>query len=63
VKFDGKDGPITGPNVHPASISSVRRVNEHTLETTDKFNGKVRDTQQIGLSFDLNVHRAQDAPM
>jgi len=28
-------------------------VNEHTLEMTDKFDGKIRDTQQIKLSSDL----------
>ena len=52
VRFDGKDYPTLGPNVPPGFAFSVRRVNEHTLEMTDKFNGKIRDTQQIKLSSD-----------
>ena len=62
VKFDGKDYPNLGPNVVPGSASSVRRVNERTLEMTDKIHGKVMDAQQIELSSDLKtltmtVHR------
>jgi hypothetical protein len=55
VKFDGKDYPNLGPNVAPGSASSVRRVNEQTLEMTDKINGKVMDDQQIELSSDLKT--------
>jgi hypothetical protein len=55
VKFDGKDYPTLGANVPPGFTSSVHPVNEHTLEMTDKFNGKIRDTQQIKLSSDLKV--------
>ena len=41
VKFDGKD---------------YRRVNEHTLDFTDKkANGEIRDTQQLQLSSDLKT--------
>jgi hypothetical protein len=32
--------------------ASAQRVNEHTVEVTDKISGKVRDTQQISLSAD-----------
>jgi hypothetical protein len=52
VKFDGKDYPNAGPNVRAGSASAARRVNEDTLEMTDKFNGKIRDTRQIKLSAD-----------
>lgn len=55
VKFDGKDYPNLGPNVVPGSASSVRRVNERTLEVTDKIDGKVMDAQQIELSSDLKT--------
>ena len=55
VKFDGKDYPNLGPNVAPGSASSVRRVNERTLEITDKIAGKVMDAQQIELSSDLKT--------
>ena len=44
-----------GPNVPPGLVSSLRRVNEHTLEMTDKFNGKITDTRQIDLSSDLKT--------
>jgi len=52
VKFDGKDYPNMGANVRPGSTSSVRRVNEHTLEMTGKTNGKVGTTREIELSSD-----------
>jgi hypothetical protein len=55
VKFDGKDYPNVGPNAAPGSASSVRRVNQHTLEMADKINGKMMDTQQIHLSSDLKT--------
>jgi hypothetical protein len=55
VKLDGQDYPIAGPNVPQGVTSSIRRVNERTLEMTDKFNGKARDSQQIQISSDLKV--------
>ena len=48
VKLDGKDYP----HQRPGSFSSIRRVDEHTLEMTDKLDGKVVDTQEIRLSPD-----------
>jgi hypothetical protein len=48
VKLDGKDYP----HQRPGSFSSVRRVDEHTLEMTDKVDGKVVDTQEIKVSPD-----------
>ena len=52
VKFDGKDYPNVGANVRPGSTSSVRRVDEHTLEMTGKTNGKAGVTREIELSSD-----------
>jgi hypothetical protein len=52
VKFDGKDYPHEGPNADAGSTSSIRRINDHTLEMTDKSGGKVRSTEQIELSGD-----------
>jgi hypothetical protein len=52
VKFDGKDYPNEGPSADPGSSSSIRRVDEHTLEMTDKAGGKVIDTREITLSPD-----------
>jgi hypothetical protein len=52
MKFDGKDYPIEGAEVAQGSVSSGRRVNDHTLEITDKVNGKTTDTERITLSPD-----------
>jgi hypothetical protein len=58
VKLDGHDYP---QGAH--SSSSIRRVDEHTLEMTDKQDGKVSDTREIKLSADgkrltMTVHAA-----
>lgn len=55
IKFDGSDYPDIGPNVVPGSTSSGRRVNELSLEITDKINGKATDTRKIELSQDLRT--------
>ena len=55
MKFDGKDYPVQGDEVAPGSASSGQRVNDHTLEITDKINGRTTDTQRITLSPDLNT--------
>lgn len=55
IKFDGKDYPDTGPNAVPGSTSSGRRVNERSLEITDKTKGKVIATRKIELSQDLRT--------
>ena len=52
VKFDGKDYPNEGPNVASGSVSSGRRVNERTLQLTDKVKGKTVGTEEIELSPD-----------
>ena len=35
-----------------ASASTARRVNEGTLEMTDKFNGRITNTREVQLSGD-----------
>jgi hypothetical protein len=55
IRFDGKDYPAVGPDVRPGFASSGRRVNERTLEMTDRIKGKVMDTRQIELSPDLKT--------
>jgi hypothetical protein len=52
VKLDGKDYPNQGRNADPDSSSSIRRVDEHTLEMTDKVGGKVIDKREIRVSPD-----------
>jgi len=49
-KFDGKDYPVTGdPN---SDTRSYTKVNERTLTTANKKNGKVTVTGQIIVSAD-----------
>ena len=65
MKFDGKDYPNVGPNVAAGSASSVRRVNQNTLEMTDKTNGKIADTradQAFFRSQDLDGNRTHSRP-
>jgi hypothetical protein len=55
LKFDGKDYPVEGGNVAEGSTSSARRVDDRTLEITDKVNGKVMRTERRELSPDLKT--------
>ncbi len=55
MRFDGKDYPDAGPDVPAGTVSSGRRVNDSTLEMTDKIQGKVVTTRQIKLSADLKT--------
>ena len=49
-KFDGKDYALTGDP--SADMRSYKRVNEHTLEITNKKEGKVVTTGKIVVSAD-----------
>lgn len=55
IRFDGKDYPDFGPNVTIGTTSSGRRVDERTLEITDKLQGKITGTRKIELSKDLQT--------
>jgi hypothetical protein len=55
IKFDGKDYAVIGPDVPPGSASSGRRVNERSLQITNKFQGKITDTREIEVSIDLKT--------
>src|SRR6185312_5311594 len=46
LKFDGKDYPVEGPGAGPGVTSSARRVDERTLEITDKVNGRIIRTER-----------------
>jgi hypothetical protein len=52
LKFDGRDYPDLDPNEEAGSASSGRRVNQRSLEITDKFKGKITGTREIDLSTD-----------
>ncbi len=62
MKFDGKGYAPQGQYVAPGTVSSGRRVNERTVEVTDKINGRVVDTQQIELSPDLKTLTINSRP-
>lgn len=51
IKFDGKDHAGAVPGL----TSSGRRMNQRSLEITNKFKGKIQNTQQIELSEDLKT--------
>lgn len=55
MKFDGKDYEEKGPNVAPGSMSSGKRVNERTLEVTDKVKGQVMDHTKFEVSADGKI--------
>lgn len=55
IKFDGKDYQNVGPSVDPGSVSAGRRLDERSLEMTDKIGGHVYETQQIQISPDLQA--------
>jgi hypothetical protein len=55
MKFDGNDYPDLDPNEDAGSAYSGRRVNERSLEITQKFKGKITGTRQIELSTDLKT--------
>lgn len=48
--FDGKDYPLTGDP--SANSRSYKKINEHTLELTNKKDGKVTTTGHIVVSAD-----------
>jgi hypothetical protein len=55
MKFDGNDYRDLDPDAAPGSASSGHRLNERSLEITDKFKGKITGTRQIELSTDLKT--------
>src|SRR5919109_241105 len=55
LKLDGKDYPVEGRNRAPGSTSSARRVDERTVEITDKVNGKITRTDRRELSPDFKT--------
>jgi hypothetical protein len=52
MKFDGKDYPNSGPDMPAGAAWSGRRLNERTVEVTQKVDGKVLYTQQVEASTD-----------
>lgn len=55
VKFDGKNYPDVGRDAAEGSTLAARRVDQRTLEVTDKVKGKITKTELIELSSDLKT--------
>lgn len=55
LSFDGKDYPNRNSSVPAGTTYSARRLSAHSLEVTDKFGGKIVDTQEMTLSSDLKT--------
>ncbi len=56
IKLDGNDHPELDPKGGDKGTAySGRRVNERSLEITEKFKGKITGTRQIELSTDLRT--------
>lgn len=52
MKFDGAEYPEQGPTIAAGSTSSGHRIDERTIETTEKVNGKVIETAKATISAD-----------
>jgi hypothetical protein len=51
-KLDGKEYTPTGPRVAKGTTASASKVDDHTIEVTDKLKGKTIDTVRLELSAD-----------
>jgi hypothetical protein len=52
LQFDGKDYPGSGPTAEARYTSSGSRIDDETIERTDKVNGKTRSVQKMEVSAD-----------
>ena len=50
AKFDGKEYPVTGDPAH--TVVSLKRIDDNTVEETDRRKGKVTDEIRIAASKD-----------
>jgi hypothetical protein len=52
MKFDGKDYAEQGPTVEDGATSSGHRIDERTIETTERVKGKLIETATATISPD-----------
>jgi hypothetical protein len=52
LKFDGKDYPDKGPRVTEGSTASGKRIDQRTIEVSNKVKGKLVSTDRTELSED-----------
>lgn len=55
MRFDGRDYPEEGPTVREGATTSGRRIDQRTIETTEKVKGKVIETAKATISADGNT--------
>jgi hypothetical protein len=55
VKFDGKDYPPAGTSPAAGSVTSGRRLGDHSIELTKKLKGKIIETRDLTVSPDLKT--------
>jgi hypothetical protein len=55
IKFNGNDYPAVDPDASPGSASSGRRLNERSVDITEKLKGEITGTRRIELSRDLKT--------
>lgn len=52
MRFDGKEYRDSGPRVASGATSSGHRIDEHTIETTERIKGKIIETAKATVSAD-----------
>ena len=52
LKFDGKDYPNEGPQASPGATTASKRIDERTIEITDKLKDQIMDTRRLEVSAD-----------
>jgi hypothetical protein len=58
AKFDGKEYPVTGDPGH--TVVTLKRIDENTVEETDRRNGKVTDEIRIAAAKDGKTLQVTD---
>ena len=55
VKLDGKEYPPAGGSPPAGSVTSARRLGDHSIEVTKKLKGTIIETREITVSPDLKT--------
>jgi hypothetical protein len=58
AKFDGKEYPVTGDPGH--TVVTLKRIDENTVEETDRRNGKITDQIRIAAAKDGKTLQVTD---
>jgi hypothetical protein len=55
MRFDGKEYAEKGPGAPEGATTSGRRIDDHTIETTERIGGKVVEMVRATVSADGNT--------